>query len=204
MIEAETKKLEEAAETTVRYFHENGFACQILKGCSVGRYYPNPLTPCLSAFLRAWAGSETNNGLLLCAPHGSRFLDEPSGKAERKVKDNAETVKWIKKLGMERFAKGLMWVLREYFGLDEKYLLFEPDQKEGRFIMQEVMLTGNMGHSDKRHWGSLKSPLSRFFFNLRRDLYLAKHCPHEAQWQPFFSIWLYFWRLSKGLLSSED
>lgn len=42
MIEAEKKKLEEAAETTVRYFHENGFACQILKGSALGRYYPEP------------------------------------------------------------------------------------------------------------------------------------------------------------------
>ena len=88
--------------------------------------------------------------------------------------------------------------------MEDKYLLMESNEKEGRFIMQEIMLTGNMGSGDTRNWGSTKTPLSRFFYNLRRDIHLAKHYPHEALWQPFFSIWLYFWRLSKGLLGSED
>lgn len=43
MLEANSKKIAEGSEKVVKYFHKNGFACQILKGCSVGRYYPNPL-----------------------------------------------------------------------------------------------------------------------------------------------------------------
>lgn len=121
------------------------------------------------------------------------------------IKDEfSESVKWIKKLGMERFARGLMWVLQKYFGLEKQYLLMEPDEKEGRFIIQEVMQTGNMGHSDTRDWGSTKTPISRFLLNCRRNMYLAKHCPHEALWMPFFSIWLYLWRWSKGLLMSAE
>lgn len=118
--------------------------------------------------------------------------------------ERKDAVGWIKKLGMARFARGLMWVLREYFGIEEQYLLMEPDEKEGRFIMHEVMLTGNMGHSDTRHWGSMRTPFSRFFLNLRRDVYLIGHYPHEVMWQPVFSVWLYFWRLSKGLLKDRD
>lgn len=118
--------------------------------------------------------------------------------------EQKDAVYWIKRLGMDRFASGLMWVLKVYFGLEEQYLLLEPDEKEGRFIMQEVMLTGNMGHSDTRNWGSMKSPTSRFFLNLKRDVYLARHYPHEALWQPLFSIWLYLWRLSKGLLKDRE
>lgn len=118
--------------------------------------------------------------------------------------EKADAVYWIKQLGMGRFACGLMWVLREYFGLEERYLLLGPDEKEGHFIMQEVLLTGNMGHGDTRDWGSKQTPLSRFFFNLKRDIYLASHYPHEAIWQPFFSIWLYLWRLSKGLLKDRE
>ena len=97
-----------------------------------------------------------------------------------------------------------MWVFQRYFGMEEQNMLFAPNEKEGRFIMQEVMLTGNMGHGDKRDWGSKQTALSRFFFNLKRDVYLAKHYPHEALWQPFFSIWLYLWRLSKGLLKDRE
>lgn len=118
--------------------------------------------------------------------------------------EQANAVYWIKQLGMGRFARGLMWVLKEYFGLEERYLLMEPDEKEGRFIIGEVLLTGNMGHSDKRNWGSMKTPLSRFFLNLKRDFYLVGHYPHEAVWQPVFSLWLYAWRLCKGLLKDRE
>lgn len=289
MVETNSKKIAEASETVIQYFRENGFACQILKGCSVGRYYPNPLRRSsgdidvwldgsrkkIYDFARAfdkdgklygvnyhhihfhlidgvhievhiwpsYLSSPLRNYrlhkfcerhrptmeasmpslafdrvfiLLHCYQHfcghgvglrqimdyyyvlrtvqGSRF----------KVQEDADTVKWIKKLGMERFARGLMWVLKEYLGLEDKYLLLEPDEKEGRFIMQEVMLTGNMGHGDTRDWGSKQTALSRFFFNLKRDVYLAKHYPHEAIWQPFFSIWLYFWRMAKGLLKDRE
>ena len=40
MVEQNTFKMTEAGDAVVKYFHENGFACQILKGSSVGRYYP--------------------------------------------------------------------------------------------------------------------------------------------------------------------
>ena len=43
IVEQTTLKMEEAANAVVRYFRENGFACQILKGSAVARYYPQPL-----------------------------------------------------------------------------------------------------------------------------------------------------------------
>ena len=285
MLEANSKKIAEASETVIRYFRENGFACNILKGCAVARYYPQPerrqsgdvdvwvdggrkkiydfarkfdkdgklygvtyhhihfhLIDDVHIEVHIWPSflsSPLRNWRLhkFCNLHRPTMeTDKPSlafdrvfillhayqhfcghGIGLRQIMDyyyvlkqgfteaeKKDAVYWIQQLGMTRFTGGLMWVLREYFGLEEHLMIVAPNEKEGRFIVQEVMLTGNMGHSDKRNWGSMKSPLSRFFFNLRRDLYLVKHCPHEALWQPFFSIWLYFWRLSKGLLSSED
>lgn len=117
--------------------------------------------------------------------------------------DRRDAVYWIGQLGMRRFAAGLMWVLQEYFGLEEQYQLTPIDEKEGRFIMREVMQTGNMGHSDTRNWGSMRTPVTRFFLNLRCDVYLVGHYPHEVVWQPVFSLWLYFWRWSKGLLKDR-
>ena len=43
MTEQNTKRLSEASKETVNFFRSNGFACNILKGVSVGRYYPEPL-----------------------------------------------------------------------------------------------------------------------------------------------------------------
>lgn len=42
MLESNSLKIAEASKTVIKYFHENGFACNILKGCAVARYYPQP------------------------------------------------------------------------------------------------------------------------------------------------------------------
>lgn len=280
-VEQDTRRMAEAGAAAVRYFREHGFACQILKGSAVGRYYPQPNRRTsgdidiwldggrkkIYDFARAFDKDGKIYGVnyhhihfhliedvhievhiwpsFLSSPlrnwHLQRFsnLHRPTmessmpslafdrvfillhcyrhicghGVGLRQIMDyfyvlrqgftpeeQADAVYWIKQLGMKRFAAGLMWVLREYFGLKEQYLLMEPDEKEGCFIMREVLLTGNMGHSDKRNWGSMRTPFSRFFLNLRRDVYLVGHYPHEVVWQPVFSLWLYFWRWSKGLL----
>lgn len=281
MVEQECARMAEAGAEAVRYFREHGFACQILKGSAVGRYYPQPNRRTsgdidiwldggrkkIYDFARAFDKDGKLYGVnyhhihfhliedvhieahiwpsFLSSPlrnwHLQRFsnLHRPTmessmpslafdrvfillhcyrhicghGVGLRQIMDyfyvlrqgftpevQADAVYWIKQLGMKRFAAGLMWVLREYFGLEVRYLLMDPDEKEGRFIMHEVLLTGNMGHSDKRNWGSMRTPFSRFFLNLRRDVYLVGHYPHEVVWQPVFSLWLYFWRWSKGLL----
>lgn len=277
MVEQESARMAEAGVAVVKYFHEHGFACHILKGSSVARYYPHPnrrtsrdidvwldggrkkiydfarafdkdgklygvnyhhirflliddvlievhiwpsflSSPLLNLRLHKFCNLHRPNMeasvpslafdrvfiLLHCYTHfcghgvGLRQIMDyyyvlKQGFTEEERKDAAC---WIKKLGMGCFAQGLMWVLREYFGLEEQYLLIRPDEKEGRFIMHEVLQTGNMGHGDTRNWGSMRTPFLRFLLNLRRDFYLVGHYPQEAIWQPLFSIGLYFWRLT--------
>ena len=97
-----------------------------------------------------------------------------------------------------RFAGAMMWVMQEVFGLERENMLVEPDEKEGPFLLEESCQTGNMGHHEQRHWGSLKTPVSRFFYNLHRDWHFLAHYPKEVCWQPFFSIWMnvrrWFWK----------
>lgn len=113
------------------------------------------------------------------------------------VKD--DSLLWIERLGMGRFAPALMWVLKEVFGLEDEYLLCEPDENEGRFLLNEIMNTGNMGHGETRfQWGQ-KSALGRFVAAQKRNLHLATHYPHEVLWSPLFNIWRFFWLKTKGL-----
>ncbi len=285
MVEQTSLKMEKAAKTTVDFFHKNGFACQVLKGSAVARYYPNPLRRS-SGDIDIWLEGDRKKiydfaksydkegklygvnyhhihfhlieGVHIEAHIWPSFLSSPlrnyrlhqfcnmhsptmesswpslafdrvfillhcyrhmcgDGVGFRQVMDyfyvlrqgfteeeRVEVVKWIKKLGMGRFAGGMMWVLREKIGLENEYMIVEPNEKEGRFILNEILLTGNMGHSDKRSWGSKGTAISRFFLNLKRDFYLARHYPHEAVWQPLFSLWLYFWRLFNGLLKDRS
>ena len=54
-------------------------------------------------------------------------------------KDGANLAATLQTLGMTRFAAGVMWVLRETLALDQKCMLCEPSEEEGRFILRCLM-----------------------------------------------------------------
>ena len=54
-------------------------------------------------------------------------------------KDGANLSVTLQTLGMTRFAAGVMWVLRETLALDQKCMLCEPSEEEGRFILRCLM-----------------------------------------------------------------
>ena len=56
------------------------------------------------------------------------------------------TVATLRQLRMLRFARAMMWVQQQVFGLEEEYLLVEPDEREGRFLLEEIMLAGNLSY----------------------------------------------------------
>ena len=43
-----------------------------------------------------------------------------------------------------------MWVMQRVYNLDSKYFIAAPDQKEGEFLLNEILQSGNMGHYDTR------------------------------------------------------
>ena len=47
-----------------------------------------------------------------------------------------ETVSTLKEFGMIRFARGVMWIMKNIFLLEPEYLLCAPDEKEGRYILE--------------------------------------------------------------------
>lgn len=106
-----------------------------------------------------------------------------------------EAMVWVKRLGMKRFAHALMWVMKEILGLEEEYLICEPHEQDGHFLLSEIMQTGNMGHADERvDRSKLNSALGRYIYNFKRDLHVMRICPHEALWEPLFNLVLYMRR----------
>ena len=105
-----------------------------------------------------------------------------------------ESVRWINKLGMSRFAAALMWVCIHVFGMDRKLCICEPNEKDGEFLLAEVLQTGNMGHQDERvDHRKLQSALGRYLHNIKRDWQIMRIAPSYALWEPLWGIYQYTW-----------
>ena len=110
--------------------------------------------------------------------------------------EREETLRILRSLGMMRFTRAVMWMLQEVFGMPDRYLLTSPDAKEGRFLLDEIMLAGNFGKYDERmqraagegtfRWG-LRKVLRNFRF--------VRSYPSEVLWSPIFKVWHLFWRI---------
>lgn len=108
--------------------------------------------------------------------------------------EKAESKQWIDRMGMTRFAQATMWLMQEVFGLDKEYLLCEQNEKYGRFLLEEVMRSGNFGKHDVKGMKAMGSAIGRYLYNLKRDIRLIKICPHEALWDPFFNVYQFVMR----------
>ena len=89
-------------------------------------------------------------------------------------------------LGLSRFLSAVMWVLSSICGVPTKYLLCEPNEVEGRFLLSEIIAGGNFGHS--RTDGKGHNSLQRYYI-------MAKHYPHEVIWMVPWKMWHWSWRM---------
>ena len=123
-------------------------------------------------------------------------------KAVNKEKlDVSYSLEAVSKFGMERFAKGLMWVMKEALGMPREWMLWEPDEKEGNYILEEVMAGGNFGHHDQRlqHGGSKWNTVKQV---CRHNWHLLSHYPADVIWAPVWFVWHKCWKLkTKALLT---
>ena len=101
----------------------------------------------------------------------------------------------LKRFGMWRFAQGVMWVMQEVFALDRAYMVGNPLESEGRFILKEVMTGGNFGHYDERINNRKKSKLYTVAAICKHNLHLLRHYPSEVMWPPIWFVWHKCWKL---------
>lgn len=74
-------------------------------------------------------------------------------------------------------------------------MLVESDEKEGKYILREVMQNGNKGHHDERikrvsknaRWQSIAA-------TLQHNWHLATHYPSEFFWTPVWMVWHFCWK----------
>ena len=94
----------------------------------------------------------------------------------------------VRRLGMRKFAASLMWVMKEVFKMEDRFILVEPYEKGGRLLLDEVTATGNFGHHDVRYQFRKRGVLARVLTDLYRDMKMANVFPAEVVCMPWAKI----------------
>ena len=100
----------------------------------------------------------------------------------------------LKELGLWKFAEGIMYIMQEVFGMPAYRLIVPPNEKYGKFVLNEVLEAGNFGRHDARNRFG-RSKLGHNLQRVYRDIRLVKFFPAEALSEPFFRVWHFFWRM---------
>ena len=107
----------------------------------------------------------------------------------------------LKELGMWKFAGSIMYIMQEVFGMPASRLIVPPNEKYGRFVLNEVLEAGNFGRHDARNRFG-RSQLGHNLQRVYRDIRLVRYFPAEALCEPLFRIWHFFWRLKYKKLNN--
>lgn len=111
-----------------------------------------------------------------------------------------EIMKIISSCGMKRFATALMYVLKNIFHVGDDELICGISEKDGLFLLDEIMMAGNFGHYDKRmnsivvRKGKLSFQLQRASRRFMRNLRFLSSYPEEVICEPFARIAHFLWR----------
>lgn len=109
-----------------------------------------------------------------------------------------EIQKVVRKAGMERFASAMMWVQNRVFGLDLEFMPWEPNQRDGVFLLNEIMMAGNFGKYDKRINRERETRGKRFLRVTKQNMRLFRFSPWEVICTPLWRIWHFVWMRSQG------
>ena len=99
----------------------------------------------------------------------------------------------FKELGLWKFAGAIMYIMQEVFGMPASWLIVPPNEKYGKFVLNEVLEAGNFGkHDERNRFG--KSKLGHNLQRVYRDMRLVRYFPAEALSEPIFRVWHFLWR----------
>lgn len=109
--------------------------------------------------------------------------------------DKRQCKKWLKSLGLENFAASVMYLMKVVFGLDDKVLITEADEKGGAMLLKECIEGGNFGFYNIGIDRNIKKDtLKSFIFRNKRNLRLIGLYTDEVLWGPYFKVFQYIWR----------
>ena len=111
----------------------------------------------------------------------------------RDVLEDNRLRKWTETYGLTKISQTLMWILVTVFGVDEDTLPWSINEKEGQFLLQEIMIGGNFGKADKRY-GNANNRFAIFIKVIKRNMHLLLHYGSDALFAPLYYIWHFCWK----------
>lgn len=117
-----------------------------------------------------------------------------SNERERAVAD-------ITRIGMDMFAAAVMYVLSVCCDMNSKLVIFQPDEKRGKLLLDEILATGNFGKYDRRYERhASESLISNTVRRYRRQLRFLKYYPVDVMFIPVWKALHWIWRKRKGYI----
>lgn len=109
------------------------------------------------------------------------------------IKDTLQ--KKLKHLGLWKFARAVMYVLKEVLGLSEDKMIVPMDEKRGKLLLAEILNGGNFGqHFTKYGHFTQQGMAKKYFLKIWRNMHFVRYYPAEALSEPIFRTWHFFWR----------
>lgn len=96
-------------------------------------------------------------------------------------------------MGLTEFAGGMVRVLNQVFGKQD-VLVWEANERYGRFILQEIVNGGNFGAYNENKRGFSENAFVRGSRNLWRIVRFVDLFPGEVLCAPFWKMWHWWWR----------
>lgn len=111
------------------------------------------------------------------------------------VMSKEEVMAVLRSFGMKKFAASVMYVLQEVFAMPSLYYICEPNEKEGKKLLAEIMQGGNFGQYDTRDAELKRGGMVKHgVWKLKRVMRLVRSYPEEALWEPVFRVYHLIWR----------
>ena len=112
------------------------------------------------------------------------------------VMSKEEVMVVLRSFGLGKFTSAVMFVLHEVFDVPPHYYICEPNEKEGKKLLAEIMQGGNFGQYDTRDAALKKGGIVKHgLWKLKRVMRLVSIYPEEALWEPVFRVYHLGWRL---------
>lgn len=101
-------------------------------------------------------------------------------------------------LGLDRFSCALMYVLQVVFGLERNKMLWCPSEKDGLFLLNEIMRSGNFGQSGVQKNGIYQNKWKSFWYVYFKTFRYWRFDYWAWFWSPIYRIRGFAWRKVNG------